>query len=202
MFFTHDNILVRKHSKTPGLPLDSRKAELAKLLNDVKSLALLTSNAGRTDFKTTWFGNSMQGTGSSKVDAGFRNIYEFLNTVEQFTFTSANNDPNSIASFPQQGVHKVAGGMALGELKSKYKRSAFLYIGPKYTTVTYKEKVLTFVHEFTHMTLGTDDVKVLGKEMYGEANCTDLAETNANLALTNAENWALYSLSYWDSWRH
>ena len=202
MFFTQDKILVRKHSKTPGLPLDSRKLELARVLNDVKSLALLTSNAGRADFKETWFGDSMQGTGSSDVDAGFRKIYNFLNVLEQFTFTSANNDPNSIASFPQQDMHKVAGGMPLASLQSKYKRSGFLYIGPKYATVSYEEKVLTFVHEFTHMTLGTGDVSVGGKDMYGETNCTNLAKTSPDLAFTNAENWALYSLSYWDSWRH
>jgi len=202
MFFTKDKILVRKHSKTPGMPLDTKKLELARLLNDVKGLVLLTSNARRDDFKKTWFGDSMQGTGSSEVDAGFRKIYHFLDVLEQFTFTSANNDPNSIASFPQQELHKVAGGMPLASLQTKYKRSGFLYIGPKYATVSYREKVLTFVHEFTHMTLGTDDVKVSGQDMYGEGNCTNLAKTNSNLAFTNAENWALYSLSYWDSWGH
>jgi hypothetical protein len=202
VFFTQDKIIVRRHSKTPGQPLDTKKAELAKLLNDVKGLALLTSNARRVDFKKTWFGAGLQAARSSEIDARFRKIYQFLNGLEQFTFTSANNDPHSIASFPQQNEHKVPGGMALGTLLAKYKRSGFLYIGPKYSAVSYKDKVLTFVHEFTHMTLGTGDVKVGGQDMYGEVNCTNLARSKPDLAYTNAENWALYGLSYWDSWRH
>lgn len=38
MHFTQDKIIVRRHGKTPGRPLDTKKAELTKRLNDVKGL--------------------------------------------------------------------------------------------------------------------------------------------------------------------
>ena len=202
MQFTQDKIVVRKHGRTPGQPLDTKKAELAKLLNDVKGLVLLASNARRADLKATWFGGNLPATRSMEIDVRLRKVYQFLNGLEQFTFTSANNDPNSIASFPQQDNHKVPGGMALGALLAKYRRSAFLYIGPKYSAVSYEDKVLTLVHEFTHMTLGTADAKVGGKEMYGAGNCKKLAVDSPDLAYSNAENWALYCMSYWGLWRH
>jgi len=195
MIFNEGNIVVRKYSKCPGRDLD--KHSMCNLLNECKKLASEASSGRNSDAKQLWFGDCGE-SNSTDIDDRFTKLSQFLDGLEKFTFVSSSADPDSAASFPMKSEHKVEGGMPLHLLTSRYKRSAFIRIGPKFFSLDQKDKLLTLIHELAHMTMGAEDVDfpVGNIEMYGEHWCKELADTAPELAYKNADNWAYYCSAY------
>lgn len=179
-------------------------ALLNQMLTSALALAERAANHPDADYKKAWFGNAAL-TNNHEIDAWARKVYGYLNGGLRKLDFSCCATAGSIASFAQYSADKVRGGKENLPTVRKMQLNA----GFHSARYSYGEKVGSILHEITHMSIGTNDEKLLDRECYGAPLCGALARIRPELALTNADNWGYYFTNYhvdlnWtgDDWKY
>ncbi len=90
---------------------------------------------------------------------------------------------------------KLCGKGTLAHVDSilKGKRQHVVNVCPLFFTSSADERIVTCIHEMTHDSAATEDEKINGVVAYGDVKAKQLAATNPNSAILNAENYALFA---------
>lgn len=122
---------------------------------------------------TTWFGQRYAGY-MTRVRGVYQNIKSAMNSYQ---FTIFFDGPECV---------KIQNVIAY-----TYKRSTVIYMCSLYRGEPdirgSNTKLGTLLHEFTHAVAGTDDIT------YGQTNCRNLAQSNPNQAIQNADNYRCFT---------
>lgn len=145
--------------------------------------------------KQTWFGNS-GATRSADIDSRAAKIQNFIRDSNRTIYFVCAVSPGSIASYAQYQKEKVDGGLPLNQCK----KDPRIILGDGFRSGAYSwgDKVISILHEISHMTIGTLDQQVgaPARDAYGAEAALELREDNHQDAFRNADNWAYYFGSY------
>jgi len=71
-----------------------------------------------------------------------------------------------------------------------------IYVEDLFGTYHINKSAITIIHELSHKILGTNDKLIDGSPIYGAKACKALAASDPDQAVTIADNWAMFYMSF------